>query len=321
MPLPIFGNPSGASSPFNAPLAHPYVTGDQIVLNGWSTGTGNPSTNASNGTPVTVTVTSGTPGTITWPGVGGTMPSFALGQNVVFPNGANGSPINNGQSYYMTNINQAANTFQVSSTLANAIAGTALALTGTGANNCMVGINHNQYTVGTTTTYTIELLHCDTSGFGATGGTIQTTGGLVSVYYAGNLAVPGGFISRPFDLTHYTTQVTALVTKVASLLNSNLKPHFEFGNEVWNTGFLVNTLLLGQAHNFVDASGVQRLSKGDSWRLYARIFPGRRLRCHSNLLRWKLGTIQVDRKYGCSRWFVIVDARSVCWNGYMANID
>jgi hypothetical protein len=230
------GNPA---SPLQIPAKHNFVTGDQIIVNLYRTNLGVPFiTNNS------AVIAVGGANNVTW-----TAHGFPAGQNISFPNGGgNTSP---GQNYYVTSgATLLTNSFQVSNTLANALAGTPITFSGTGGTfKATSQVNHTQFTVGAVTNYTVELLHCDSSSWGAV-----TSNGQ---YAVGDVNGPGGWCTTPFDLTHFGTQVTAMANAAIAQFNSNLIPSWEFGNELWNTAFPSNTMLIGQANNFVDASGTR----------------------------------------------------------------
>lgn len=207
--------------------AHTFHTGDQVIGNLIG---GSGSSDGSFG--ASAVVTFNVPGSfVTWAGN-----TFAAGQNIQFF----------GTTRYVTNVGTAgAGTFQLAANVANALAGTAIAFTGSsGSTTASSQVNRVQFTVGATTTYTLELAHCDSTSYG----TAPTFGDLIS----------------PFILAGMTTEITNYVTAAKNGLNGGLIPRFEFGNEMWNSifgGFAWNS---SQAHNFVNTStGIQNFSNLD----------------------------------------------------------
>ena len=246
-----FATPGGYTNlgfPFVGPFQHPFNTGDNIIIAPQGTGSGNPLvTNTS----ATMTISTST--------IGWTAHGFPAGQNIIFVTAGGG--VNTGQSYYVTSgASLLANSFQVSSSLANALDGVPITLTGSNATvTARSQIFNCQFVVGAVTAYTAELLHCDSSSFGS----VATTFNGIGQYAIGNSVVYGAMGVSPFDLTHYTSQVTAMVTAVNSTLNANLRPHWEYANECWNVARIINPILTAQAHNFVDTNGARYF--GDSY--------------------------------------------------------
>lgn len=220
-------------------VAHTFAPGDQVIGNVVN---GNGSNNAGFGTSATVTFN--VAGSFcTWAGN-----TFSAGQNVQFSGGTKPSNVNNVQTYYVTNVGAGgANTFQLAATLANALAGTAITMTGSSSGTITGSsqINRIQFTVGAVTTYTMELLNCDSTSFG----TASTTGSFIS----------------PFNLSGMTTEITNYVTAIKNGLAGQLVPRFEFGNEMWNSifgGFAWNS---SQSHNFINATtGAQNFGNDDN---------------------------------------------------------
>jgi hypothetical protein len=229
------GSP-GTTTVVTTTYAHNFVAGDVVIPYQVD---GNGTSNSGWGQQSTVTINVGT-ATVTWPGH-----AFVKGQNVWFSGGTlpsvSGQSANISQrSFYVTNPNTGAGTFQLAATPSAAQAGTVISLTGT-ATGTITGvsdINRNAFVVGSNnlTANTLELTNCDSSNFGAT---LPTQGSLTS----------------PFSLTGMTTEVGNLATAIKSQLNNQLVPRFEFSNEMWNPIFDAYHWNAAQAHNFVDGSG------------------------------------------------------------------
>jgi hypothetical protein len=229
------GSP-GATTVVTTTYAHNFVAGDVVIpyqVDGNGTG------NSGWGQQSTVSINVST-GTVTWPGH-----AFVKGQNVWFSGGTlpsvSGQSANISQrSFYITNPNTSAGTFQLAATPAAAQAGTVVSLTGTatGTITGVSGINRNAFVVGSNnlTANTLELTNCDSSNFGATRPT-------------------QGSLTSPFSLTGMTTEVGNLATAIKSQLNNQLVPRFEFSNEMWNPIFDAFAWNAAQAHSFVDGSG------------------------------------------------------------------
>ena len=203
---------------------HTYKLGDRVIP--WLVnGTG--VNNVGFGQQESVTFNVAT-STVNWAGH-----TFAAGQNVYF---GTGGPRNvpQGQSFYVTNV--ATGTFQLASSLKNALSGTAMTFTGpsTGTVAAISTVNRNQFVVGAVTDTTLELLYCDSSSFGT--------------------APTRGNITTPFDLSAMTKEVTSFVLAIKNQLNKQLIPRFEWGNELWNTIFPSFAWLAAQAHCFTDST-------------------------------------------------------------------
>ena len=188
--------------------------------------------------------------TFTWPGH-----PWKAGQTIVV-SGQNGRTLppqlTTGMVVYV--CNPSGNTFQVSKNISDALAGTPITFTGgpVGAANFNNGLTsdviNRKFTVGATTDYTIELLHCDSSAFGA----LTTAAVGMPVGFG-----PSGYVATVYDETHFRAEITNLVNAVKAQLKPGLIPRYEWGNENWNPGFISNFLLQANTVNFVDpATGI-----------------------------------------------------------------
>jgi hypothetical protein len=232
---------AGATTVVMTTYTHNFVAGDTVIPYNVD---GDGTSNSGWGKQSTVTINP-TNATVTWSGH-----AFVAGQNVVFeilPGNSGVLPSVTGQStdigtrsFYVTNPNTGAGTFQLAATPAAAQAGTVVSLSGS-ASGTITGlaiINRNAFVIGSNnlTANTFELTNCDSSNFGAT---LPTTGNLTS----------------PFSLSGMTTEVGNLANAIKGQLNSQLVPRFEFSNEMWNPIFDAFHWNAAQAHNFVDTLG------------------------------------------------------------------
>jgi len=137
---------------------HSYLPGDTILLWG-AGGSGGTGDIGGFGMFLNVTVSSSIV----------TLASHQLiaAQPVVF-GGTPPGGIVNGRTYYIcNNANLTTNTFQVSTTYANAQAGTAVTMTGSGSSvSVYTGLNRLAFNVGAVTDTTIVLTNCSATNFG-----------------------------------------------------------------------------------------------------------------------------------------------------------
>lgn len=162
--------------------------------------------------------------------------NWPAGQQVWFKGGATiPTGLTASQYYYIVNVGVAgAGTYQ----LAKTVGGSPITLSGASSGTWTIvsQILFQSFIVGAVAdAYHLELLNCDSSGFGTAPTTAEVT--------------------LPFSLSGITTEITNLVTAIKSQLNSQIVPRFEYGNELWNNTFIGKFWLTAQQQNFVDGSG------------------------------------------------------------------
>lgn len=212
-----------ATSPVVTTLGpHTWSNGDTVILNSMSLFVLiNPSSYA------TSTFTANAHGMVNgYPLMLGTM----NGQNPdgsTYPTG-----VSKAFPYYACNVT--ANTFQIASTQANAIAGTNITLSGsmTGTINLYLNMNLNRYTVSNTN---------------PSGNTFQITGPGSDTTILTSGSLNGGFSMSPYDISYINTQVGLLAGYFRDNLPAPFCPTYEVDNEIWNFGTRVFFNFNGQA--------------------------------------------------------------------------
>lgn len=215
----------GSNAIVSFSAAHPFTAGQRLIFFN-ANGTGG---NGGFGQAATATFNIGS----SFVSMTGNWPA---GQQVWF---RGGSTIPTGliasQFYYIVNPGVAgAGTYQ----LAKTVGGSPITLSGSSSGTWTIvsQIFTQSFIVGSVPdAYHLELLNCDSSGFGT--------------------AATNAEVTLPFSLSGITTEVTNLATAIKSQLNSQLVPRFEYANELWNNTFITKFWLTAQQQNFVDGSG------------------------------------------------------------------
>jgi hypothetical protein len=221
---------------------HNFVNGDTVILysvGGNGIGSGD---QAGWGVNASVTINVGT-GVITYTGHG-----LLVGQPVVPAGGTLPTGFTSNQTYYVCNDgNLTANTFRVSTTYANAIAGTPQNFSGSASSVTInVAVQRLAFKVGAVTDTTMVLSN------------------LSSVNFVGTYPTSTFNIVSPYVQSEQETEVTSFMNEIKTRLNSNITPFFEFGNENWNSIFTSFSHQNALARNFCDTSGVSLVANSQN---------------------------------------------------------
>lgn len=223
----------GSPASFTTQNKHNFINGDTIIL--YSVGGSGIASGdqAGWGVQVSVTINVGT-AIVTY-----TSHSLLAGQPVVFQSGTLPSPLSANVTFFVCNNgNLTTNTFQLSTTYANAIAGTAISMTGSASSVVLnVPTQRTAFQVGAVTDTTMVLSNLSTTNFG----TAPTSQCLAS---------------NPYVQAEQEAEITSLLTEIQTRLRSTITPFFEYGNENWNTIFTNFSTLNAWARNFTN-SGTQ----------------------------------------------------------------